>query len=111
MLWPVKSSIQKSKKHHEIVTLALAKRDNVDRLVSKAINDNRLSDSEFQIIIAELEQCNVLKEKVTRKPSRNNVLDVEQIKKEIRSEGRREAESEYAELAELRKKIKSLTAG
>ena len=101
----------KIKKHHETVTLALAKHDSVDRLVSKAINDNRLSDSEFQIIVAELEQYNVLKEKVwarlTRKPSKNNVVDVEQNKKEAHSEGHREAESEYAELAELQKKLLS----
>ena len=65
----------KIKKHHEIVMLALAKRDTVDHLVSKAINDNHLSDAEFQIIVSELELY-VLKEKVraklTRKPSRNN---------------------------------------
>ena len=33
-------------KHQEIATLSLAKGDTVDRLISKAINDNRLSDSE-----------------------------------------------------------------
>ena len=37
----------KIKKHQEIVTLALAKRDTVDRLLSKALSDNRVSDDEF----------------------------------------------------------------
>ena len=88
----------KIKKHHEIVTLALAKRDTVDRLLSKAINDNRLSDAGFQIIISELEQYNVLKEKVraklTRKPSCNNAadVDVEKVKKDV---GRSEVEAEF----------------
>ena len=74
----------KIKTHHKIVTLALAKRDTVDRLLSKAIQDNRVSDAEFQIIVPKLEQYNILKEKVraklTRKPSRQNV-DVKQIQK------------------------------
>ena len=99
----------KIKKHHEIVTLAVAKRDFIDRLVSKAMNDKHVSDAEFQIIVAEVEQYNVLKERVRaklmRKPSKQNVyVDVEKIRK-ARSEGRKEAESEYAELAELRKKL------
>ena len=48
----------KIKKHQEIVTLAIARRDTVDRLVSKEINDNCVSDVEFQIIVPELEQYN-----------------------------------------------------
>ena len=77
-------------KHQEVVALAIAKRDTVDRLVSKAINDNCMSDVEFQIIVSELEQYNTLKEKVraklTRHSSSKNVADVEQIKKDIRCE-------------------------
>ena len=37
----------KIKKHQEIVTLAIAKRDTVDRLLSKALADNQMTDSEF----------------------------------------------------------------
>ena len=81
----------KIKKHQEIVTLALAKRDAVDRLLSKAMRDNRVSDDEFENIMAEYSQYNVLKEavraKLTRKPSRPNI---EKIKKDIRSEVERE---------------------
>ena len=84
------SQKSKIKKHQEIVTLAIAKRDTVDRLVSKAINDNCVSDAEFQIIVSELEQYNMLKEKVraklTRHSSRKNVADVEKIKQDIRCE-------------------------
>ena len=43
----------KIKKHREIVTLAIAKRDTVDRLLSKALVDNQISDGEFQLIMAE----------------------------------------------------------
>jgi len=50
----------KIKKHQEIVTLALAKRDTVDRLLSKAFTDNRVSDDEFQNIMAEHLQYSVV---------------------------------------------------
>jgi len=81
----------KIKKHQEIVTLALAKRDTVDRLLSKALTDNGVSDDEFQNIMAEFTQYNVLKAavraKLTRKPSQPNI---DKIKKDIRSEVERE---------------------
>ena len=91
----------KIKKHQEIVTLAIAKRDTVDRLLSKALTDNQISDGEFQLLMAEFSQYNVLKDavraKLTRQPSRP---DVEKIKKDVRSEME----------AEFRKKINALTA-
>ena len=75
------------KKHQEIVTLAIAKRDTVYRLHSKALADNQISDSEFQLIMAEVSQYNVLIEavraKLTKKPSQP---DIEKIKKDVRSE-------------------------
>jgi len=90
----------KIKKHQEIVTLAIAKRDTVDRLLSKALADNKVSDDEFQLIMAEFSQYNVLKgavrAKLTRKPSSPNI---EKIKKQIRGEVDRE----------YRKKIQAFT--
>ena len=72
----------KIKKHQEIVTLAIAKRDTVYRLHSKALADNKISDGEFQLIMAEFSQYNVLKEavraKLTKKPTQPNI---EKIKK------------------------------
>ena len=92
----------KIKKHQEIVTLAIAKRDTVYRLHSKALADNQISDSEFQLILAEFSQYNVLKEavraKLTKKPSQP---DIEKIKKKVRSEIE----------AEFQKKITALAAG
>jgi len=43
----------KIKKHQEIVTLAIAKRDTVDRLLSKTLVDNQIIDGEFQLIMDE----------------------------------------------------------
>ena len=91
----------KIKKHQEIVTLAIAKRDTVDRLISKTLADNQITDGEFQLIMTEFSQYNVLKEavraKLTRKPSKPNV---DKIRKDVRSE----VEEEF------RKKINALTA-
>ena len=69
------------------MTLAIAKRNIVDRLLSKALADNQISDGEFQLLMAEFSQYNVLKDavraKLTRQSSRPNV---EKIKKDVRSE-------------------------
>ena len=77
----------KIKKHHEIATLAIAKRDTVNRLLSKVLVDNNISDGEFQLIMAEYSQYNVLKESVRSKITRNSSQpDIEKIKKDVRSE-------------------------
>ena len=92
----------KKKKHQEIVTLAIAKRDTVDRLLSKALADNQISDSEFQLIMEEFSQYNVLKEAVRAKLTRQSSRpDVEKIKQEVRIEME----------ADFRKKINALAAG
>ena len=84
------------------MTLAIAKRDTVDRLLSKALADNQISDSEFQLLMAEFSQYNVLKDAVRAKLTRESSRpDVEKIKKDVRSEME----------AEFRKKITVLAAG
>ena len=89
------------KKHQEIVTLAIAKRDTVCRLQSKALSGNQISDSEFQLIMAEFSQYNVLKEAVRSKLTRNSSQpDIEKIKN---------VQSEIE--AEFQKKINVLVAG
>ena len=80
----------------------MAKRDTVYRLHSKALADNQISDSEFQLIMAEFSQYNEMKDdvraKVTKNPSQPNI---EKIKKDVRSEIE----------AEFRKKINAIAAG
>ena len=78
----------KIKKDQEIVTLAIAKRDTVYRLHSKALADNQVSDSEFQLIMAEFSQYNVLKEavraKLTKNPSQPDILKIKKNMSEAR---------------------------
>ena len=84
------------------MTLAIAKRDTIDRMLSKALIDNQISDGEFQLIMTEFSQYNVLKDAVRAKLTRHSSRpDVEKIKKDVRSEME----------ADFRKKISALTAG
>ena len=82
LIFASKKLESKIKKHQEIVTLAIAKGDTVYRLYSKALADNQITDREFQLIMDEILQYNMLKEairaKLTQKPSRP---DIEKIKK------------------------------
>ena len=92
----------KIKKHREIVTLAIAKRDTIDRMLSKALIDNQISDGEFQLIMTEFSQCNVLKDSVRAKLTRHSSRpDVEKIKKDARSEME----------ADFKKKLSALAVG
>ena len=85
LIFASKKLDSKIKKHHEIATLAIAKRDSVNRLLSKALSDNQISDGEFQLIMAEFSQY-VLKEAVRSKITRNSsVPDIEKIKKDVRN--------------------------
>jgi len=75
------------KKDQEITTLAVAKRDTVNRLLSKALNNNAVSAHEFDIILSEFEQNNSLKEqvraKLIRQLSSEKLVHVEKMEKDI----------------------------
>ena len=89
----------KIKKHQAIVTLAIAKRDTVWRLHSTALSDNKISDSEFQLIMTEFDQYNALKEAVRVKLTRNSSQpDIEKIKKDVpkRDGGRVSKKNKYS---------------
>ena len=102
LIFASKKLDSKIKKHREIVVLATAKRDTVRRLYSKAISDNQISDGEFQSIMAEFSQYNVLKEAIRSKMAQTSSLpDIEKIKKNVRSEME----------ADFQKKINALFAG
>lgn len=52
---------RKVTKHEKIYTLALAKLNSVAELLSKALADKRISDSEFTIILHEVQKYHELK--------------------------------------------------
>ena len=55
---------RKVTKHEKIYTLALAKRNSVNELVSQALADKQISDVEFRIITREVEKYHTLKAEI-----------------------------------------------
>ena len=57
----------KVSKHEQTAALAKAKTNTIRGLVSKALNDNEISDKEFTIIITEMDKFNSLKRNIRQK--------------------------------------------
>ena len=101
---------RKVAKHEKIYTLALAKRNSVNELVSQALADKQISDIEFRIITHEVEKYHELKAEIRAGRSQPDVTtnvatqtqepDLEKLKKELRKEVKRE----------FQKKVSLLTA-
>ena len=103
-----KSLNRKVTKHEKIYTLALAKRNSVNALVSKALTDKQISDVEFNIITREVESYHELKAEIRSgvTTTTNDVAtqtqapDLEKLKEELRKEVK----------IEFQKKVSLLTA-
>ena len=99
---------RKVTKHEKIYTLALAKRNSVNELVSKALADKQISDVEFTIITREVKRYHELKAEIRNGVTKatNEVAtqtqspDIEKLKAELRKEVKQE----------FQKKVSLLTA-
>ena len=98
---------RKVTKHEKIYTLAQAKRNSVNELVSQALADKQISDVEFRIITREVEKYHELKAATRSGGKRVQVAatqtqgpDLEKLKKELRKEVKKE----------FQKKVSLLTA-
>ena len=98
---------RKVTKHENIYTLALAKLNSVYELVSKALTDKKISDSEFTIILREVEKYHELNaairdgvKKKANKETQTQPPDLDKLKGELRKEIKQE----------FQKKINLLTA-
>ena len=58
---------RKVDKHSRLHSLAIAKHDTINSYVSQALNDNRVSDTEFQLITGEMQKYRQLKRDFTLK--------------------------------------------
>ena len=78
----------KVSKHEQTVSLAKAKVNTINDLVSKALKDNAISEQEFSIILAELEKFEKLKLEVRQKFRRDTEknLNMSQIRREVRAD-------------------------
>ena len=79
---------RKVNKHSRIHSLAIAKHDSINSSVSQALNDNRVSDTEFQLITREMQKYRQLKETLrsnfAQKQTNSRQPDLEKIKNQIR---------------------------
>ena len=100
---------KKVTKHEKIYTLALAKRNSVNELVSQVLADKQISDVEFRIITREVEKYHTLKAEIRTGATQGVVQetdpqtqapDLEKLKEELRKEVKRE----------FQKKVNLLTA-
>ena len=96
-------------KHEKSYTLALTKLNSVAELVSKALKDKRISDSEFSIILREVQKYHELKaairngvknKTIENKETQTQTPDIDKLKGELRKEIKQE----------FQKKINLLTA-
>ena len=94
---------RKVTKHENIFTLALAKRNSVNELVSQALADKQISDIEFRIITREVEKYHELKAEIRSgiKVSQDVVtqpqeIDIEKLKEELRKEVKQEFQKKVA---------------
>ena len=98
---------RKVTKHEKIYTLAQAKRNSVNELVSQALADKQISDVEFRIITREVEKYYELKAairsgggRVQEADTHTQGPDIEKLKEELRKEVKKE----------FQKKVNLLTA-
>ena len=99
---------RKVTKHEKIFTLAQAKRNSVNELVSKALTDKQISDVEFRIITREVDKYHELKAEIRagrpvatqEDATQTQGPDLEKLKEELRKEVKRE----------FQKKVNLLTA-
>ena len=84
----VKKSTSKAEKHEKIKMIASAKLDTIASHISKALNDNKVTDEEFQLILEELEKYIVMKEEVRSKTKKKIATETEET---LIERGRQEA--------------------
>ena len=102
---------RKVTKHEKIYTLALAKRNSVNELVSKALADKQISDVEFTIITREVERYHKLKTairagvtKATNEvATQTQAPNLEKLKEELRKEVAQEFQKKITLITEVSK--------
>ena len=79
----------KVNKHEQTVAICQSKVNSIKDRISKALNDNKISDEEFHNIISELDKYNEMKRDIrtkNRKDIQKNIPNEVDLKKQIRLE-------------------------
>ena len=87
----------KANKHYKIKTIADSKLNSIKDLISKSLTDGQISESEFKLILDELEKYNILKEKNKTKPLSDNERNkiIEETENRVRNEIKKKYDSIY----------------
>ena len=92
---------RKVNKHLRIHSLAIGKHDSINLAVSQALNDNRVSDTEFQLITREMQKYRQLKEASRSNFARiqtNSIQpDIEKVRNQVRDQVREEYRKKLAD--------------
>jgi len=88
---PSKKLDRKVDKHSRLLSLATAKHDSINCCVSQALNDNSVSDKEFELVTREMQKYRQLKDalrsKFVEKPAASPPqVDIEKIREQVRQE-------------------------
>jgi len=86
----------KAAKHEAVRVLAVSKLNTVHRHISKALEDCKISDAEYKLVLDEVEKFRVLKEDLHRKhaPAAGSVIDQE-TRNALIQRGREEARASF----------------
>ena len=88
--WAIAKKVShKVNKHEQTVAICQSKVNRIKNRISKALNDNKISDEEFHNIISELDKYLEMKRDIrtkNRKDIQKNILNEADLKKQIRLE-------------------------
>ena len=76
----------KVNKHEQTVAICQSKVNSIKDRISKALNDNKISDEEFHNIISELDKYNEMKRDIRNSLIEKNIPNEVELKKKIRLE-------------------------
>ena len=99
--YSMKKSTSKAEKHDKIKTIASVKLNTIATHVSKALNNNKVTDEVFRLILEELEKYKVMKEEVRTKTKKKITTETEET---LIERGRQEARKSFGKLVEKKNK-------
>ena len=77
----------KAKKHEDIKVLADAKLNTISSHISKALQDNNISDDEFNLVVNEMDKYNTLKQEIrAHAVKKNQPVDQEKLLQEAKEQ-------------------------
>ena len=79
-----KNVSHKVNKHEQTVAICESKVNSIKDRISKALNDNKISDEEFHNIISELDKYNKMKRNIRNTTIEKNISNMDELEKQIR---------------------------